>query len=390
MTTATSARVLLADDSVICRSVFVLLLENSGYEVTSVFDGREAIEALHSKPFELAILDNEMPNLDGIGALTELRGFCPDLPVIVCSGTVTPEQAVQYRTLGVNEVLTKPVDPRTLRDKIARILSDRRFHAPAKQAGNEAKRAEDSHRPSPLTAGPSKIAAKLTADLLRLRDFRSVAILEGRPGSGRFELALGSAPVSNSQKIAFHADAFNADRLDEMLKSANSHQLPLFIVMLDADRLDHAMQTLLENLVRGRIEKHADISKRLRLVLCAEKSLCDLHFNEYLLMRAMTSTYGIPDFSSRKEDWVEIAKAILHRASSGKDVFGAAALKWIELQPWPGDYMQFHRTIELARRQARLTAIVSAMQLQTAIASEAQCNDPLFHDMLFHVHSNEE
>ncbi len=164
----------------------------------------------------------------------------------------------------------------------------------------------------------------------------------------------------------------------------------MFFVVLDADRLDHDRQILLEKLVRGRLEKHAELSKRLRIVLCTHDSLCDLHFNEYLLMRAMANTFRIPDFSTRQQDWVEIAKAILHRASSGREHLGGAALKWIELEKWPGNYMQLHRTIEIARLQARLTSIVSMMQIQSAITKEPQCTEPLFHDMLFHVYSGEE
>ncbi len=383
----TKARVLLADDSVVCRNVFVILLENAGYEVTSVFDGQEALKALRTSPFDLAILDNEMPNLDGIGALTELRQFLPDLPVVVCSGTVTSDHIVQYRALGISDILTKPVDPRTLREKIARVLALRHAPAPTHSASGLPRAADDAPLPSPLIAGPSKIAAKLSSDSLRLRDFRSVAIIEGRHGSGRFELALNAAPVTNSHKVVCHATEVSAAHLDELLKPAHEQHLPPFLVVLEADRLDLPRQALIEQLVRGRLEKHADLSKRLRLVLCAQDSLCDLHFNEYLLMRAMATTYRVPDFSTRQEDWVDIAKAILRRASSGKDSFGPAALKWIDQQPWPGDYMQMHRMIELARRQAKLTSIVSAMHLQLALAAEAECSEPLFHDMLFHVHS---
>jgi len=390
MTKAHAARVLIADDSVLFRNVFVLLLENAGYQVTSVFDGREALEALRSQPFDLAILDNEMPNLNGIDTLATLRGFLPDLPVLICSGTVTQEQANQYDRLGVADLLTKPVNPSMLREKIAHILTQSPSRASIGSASSTSSHAPDTQPASPLTAGTSLAAFKLNADLARLREFRSVAILEGPPGSGRFELAINAAPASHCHKLVCHSGELSAERLDALLKPAHASGHPLFFVVLDADRLNHDQQVLLEKLVRGRLEKHAELSKRLRLVLCAQDSLCDLHFNEYLLMRAMANTFSIPDFSTRKQDWVEIAKAILYRASSGRETLGGAALKWIELENWPGNYMQLHRTIEIARLQARLTSIVSMMQIQSAITKEPQCTEPLFHDMLFHVYSGEE
>jgi len=389
-TKAPPARVLIADDSLLFRNVFVLLLENAGHEVVSVLDGKEALDALRAQSFDLAILDNEMPNLNGLDTLAELRGFLPDLPVLVCSGTVTQEQSVRYQSLGVVALLPKPVNPSMLREKIAGILAQRHSRSPASTSATAAAPAHDTQPASPLTAGSSLAALKLKGDLARLREFRSVAILEGAQGSGRFELAINAAPANNCHKLVCHADELGTERLDALLKPAHASGHPLFFVVLDADRLDHDRQALLEKLVRGRLEKHAELSKRLRIVLCAQNSLCDLHFNEYLLMRAMANTFRIPDFSTRQQDWAEISKAILHRASSGRESLGGAALKWIELERWPGNYMQLHRTIEIARLQARLTAIVSMMQIQSAMAKEPECAEPLFHDMLFHVYSGEE
>ncbi len=390
MTNPDAARLLIADDSLHFRNVFVLLLENTGHTVTSVFDGKEALAALRAQPFDLAILDNEMPNLNGVDTLAELRGFLPDLPVLICSATVTPDQATRYEELGVIYLLSKPVNPSTLREKIAHILAQRPARPSTRTTLGADAHAYDAPPASPLTAGASLAAFKLNADLKRLRDFRSVAIIEGPHGSGRFELAINAAPTANCHKLVCHADELDSQRLDALLRPAHATRHPLFFVVLDAERLDHDRQGLLEKFVRGRLAPHAELSKRLRLVLCTQTSLCELHFNEFLLMRAMANMFQIPDFFSRRQDWPEIAKAILHRVSSGRETLGGAALKWIELEKWPGDYMQLHRTIEIARLQARLTSIVSMMQIQTAIAKEPQCTEPLFHDMLFHVYSGEE
>lgn len=387
------SRVLIADDSVVCRGVLVILLENAGYEVVSVFDGNEALKALRNHPFDLAILDNDMPNLGGLGALTELRQFLPKLPVVVCSGTVSAEQAVRYRELGIDELLSKPVDPRSLREKVATILAQRQASAIA--AGSMppfrgGKHVEDAELPSPLVAGTSKFARLLQADLARLREFRSVAIVEGRHGSGRFEIALGAAPASGAHKFVCHADELDAARLDELLKPAQPDGRPVLLVMLESDRIPPEKQHLLEDLVRGRLESQAALSKRLRLVLCAKTSLCDLHFNEFLLLRATTATFRVPDFVERWQDWSDIARAVLRRAGTGRGTLSPEAAKWIDRHIWPGDYMQLHRTIELARRIAGVTTMINEAHLAAAVAKESDCNDPLFHDLLFHVHSGGE
>jgi len=387
-TSHSASRVLIADDSAVCRGVLVILLENAGYDVISVYDGHQALAALRAHPFDLAILDNDMPNLGGIGTLTELRCFLPQMPVVVCSGTVTTDQAARYRELGIDDLLTKPVDPRSLRTKIAHILARRHpsnangdltvapFQIPAVKSTT-----------SPLLSGTSLLADNLRSEMTSLSEFRSVAIIEGPAGSGRFELAMDLPPASLVQKFVCHADELSEPHLDALLAPAATNENPVFFVMLDTERLDAPRQTLLEHLVRGRLPKHAALAKRLRLVLCSEKSLCDLHFDEFLLMRAVTSTRQMPDFSARRQDWVEISRAILRRVGTGRASFDPAAIRWIENYTWPGNYMQLHRTVELARRSAGVVTTLTLQHLEQGLAAERDSSEPLFHDLLFHLHS---
>jgi DNA-binding NtrC family response regulator len=385
------ARVLIADDSVVSQGVLVILLENAGYDVISVNDGHKAMEALRAHAFDLALLDDEMPNLDGIGAVAEIRSTLPRLPVIVCVATNTNDHATRYRELGVNDLLTKPVDPHVVRDKITRILS---HHQPQSPATNESASpfrglhaTTDVPVASPLASGSSRYAKKLQTELRRLRDFRSVAILEGPLGSGRFELALSLAPAVNTHTFVCQADELSAAHLDLLFKPAAATTNPVFLVILEAHRLDTQRQTFLEELIHGRVEALAALATRLRVVLCTQRSLCDLHFNELLLMRAVTATLIIPDFVERWMDWAEIARAVLRRVGAGRGTLDAEAIRWINRHKWTGDYMQLHRTIEIARRLAGVASVLTVAHLEAAVAAEPTCNDPLFHDLLYHVHS---
>ena len=389
-----TSRVLIIDDSHEAVTVLVVLLESAGYDVISVYDGREALATLRTHAFDLAILDNDMPNLGGIETLTELRDFLPNLPVIVCSGAVTERETTRYRELGIADLVRKPVDTRTLLAKVSEALSQRGPHgsAPAAPAPvllptRYTTTPFSAAAGIPLFAGSSVLATKLQADFNRLRAFRSVAILEGPLGSGRFELALALAPTSNVHTIVCHSDELTMDHLNTLLASAALDGNPVFLIVLDAERLPAMRQSVLENLVRGRFEQHAAISKTLRLVLSAKTSLSDLHFDEFLLMRAVASTRQMPSFAARREDWAEIARAVLRRAGTGRGSFDSAAVAWIENYTWPGNYMQLHRTVELARRGAGVSAVISMRHLEEALAAERTCEEPLFHDVLYHVHS---
>jgi DNA-binding NtrC family response regulator len=386
-----TSRVLIIDDSHEAVTVLVVLLESAGYDVISVYDGREALATLRTHAFDLAILDNDMPNLGGIETLTELRDFLPNMPVIVCSGAVTERESTRYRELGIADLVRKPVETRTLLAKVSEALSNRDPRAaetattllPTRYTTTPFAAATTI----PLFAGTSMLANKLQEDFQRLRAFRSVAILEGPVGSGRFELALALAPTSNVHTIVCHADELTMDHLNTLLASAVLDGHPVFLIVLDAERLPAMRQSILENLVRGRFEQHATVSKTLRLVLCARTSLCDNLFDEFLLMRAVASTRTLPSFAERRQDWAEIARTVLRRLGTGRGTFDSAAVAWIENYTWPGNYMQLHRTVELARRNAGVSSVISMRHLEESLAAERTCEEPLFHDVLYHVHS---
>lgn len=392
-TNSKTSRVLIIDDSHEAVTVLVVLLESAGYDVISVYDGREALATLRTHAFDLAILDNDMPNLGGIETLTELRDFLPNLPVIVCSGAVTERESTRYRELGIADLVRKPVETRTLLAKVSEALARRDPRSSASAPTPTLLPTRYTTTPFaasatiPLFAGTSMLADKLQEDFQRLRAFRSVAILEGPVGSGRFELALALAPTSSVHTIVCHADELTLDHLNTLLASAARDGLPVFLIVLDAERLPAVRQSLLENLVRGRFEQHAAVSQTLRLVLCARTSLCDNLFDEFLLMRAVASTRQLPPFAERRQDWAEIARAILRRVGTGRGTFDSSAIAWIENYTWPGNYMQLHRTVELARRSAGVTSLISMLHMEEALAAERTCEEPLFHDVLYHVHS---
>lgn len=383
-----ASRVLIVDDSPETVSVLTVMLETAGYDVISAYDGRQALSTLRAHPFDLVILDNDMPLLGGIETLTEIRDHLPELPVIVYSGSVTERESARYRELGIIDLVAKPVDTRALLVKISDSLAGRHPEAgPRPLLPTRQTTAPFATALSPLLSGTSPLAEKLRESFERLRAFRSVAILEGPPGSGRFELALALAPSSNVHTVVCHADELTLDHLDTLLAAPAKNGLPVFLIILDSERLPAMRQSLLENLVRGRLPQHAEISKNLRVVLCAHGSLSDLHFDEFLLMRAVASTRELPSWTERRADWIDIAHAILRRVGAGRATFDNAAARWIVTYTWPGNYMQLHRTIELARRLAGVTSELTVAHLEAALAAERTCEDPLFHDMLYHVHS---
>jgi DNA-binding NtrC family response regulator len=391
---APRASILIADDSDVCRTVLAILLKNSGYDVTSVINGREAVAKLRAHPFDLALLDNDMPELDGLGTLAELRSFLPDLPVAIVSGTLSPAIRARYEALKIEAIYSKPVDPRKLRENIPAILEQRR-RAPR----NLASSADDGHSlapfqvlgdadaalEKPVFAGNSAQVRKLVSDFGRIRDFRAAATVSGRSGAAFLDVAVAIAEERDAVLLACDAPLVSISRLTLLFAPALLHTKPVLLIVLNSERLDPDQQELLDNLISGGGALSA-FNGRARVILCAEADLSALadtgEFNEMLLMRAGVMKLGIPALAQRQTDAAQIARAVLRRIGATKVRLAASSLAWIDHKDWPGDYAQLHRTVEIARLSRPDATELAPADLEAALARESTWTKPLYHDLL--------
>ncbi|MGH7560037.1 MAG: ATPase, T2SS/T4P/T4SS family [Gemmatimonadales bacterium] len=116
-------RILIADDDRQMRRLVRGILEREGYEVVESADGLDALDAIESGPFDLMILDIDMPRLDGLGVLEELRArvLTSSIPVIVLTARVDDTEA-QVLDLGAQDYLSKPVQPQSLQARVRAVL----------------------------------------------------------------------------------------------------------------------------------------------------------------------------------------------------------------------------------------------------------------------------
>jgi two-component system chemotaxis response regulator CheY len=116
-------RVLVIDDDVRLRQVLSRLLRTSGFDtVDEAADGEEALKFLLTTHPDLILTDCQMPRLDGIGFVRQLRARGDATPVIMLSGHGDPHQVVTAVKAGVNNYLPKPINPEVLFEKIEQTL----------------------------------------------------------------------------------------------------------------------------------------------------------------------------------------------------------------------------------------------------------------------------
>ena len=121
-------RILIVDDDAGVRTVLVEALRRRGYQVRGAADGLWVSRALHQEmfPFDLVVLDWEMPGLNGLAVLKELRTVAPETPVLLISIAADDQLRREALSLGAFEVLRKPFDLRTLASLVESALQQSR------------------------------------------------------------------------------------------------------------------------------------------------------------------------------------------------------------------------------------------------------------------------
>ncbi|MFO7768892.1 MAG: response regulator [bacterium] len=124
-------RILWADDEIDLLRPHILYLEERGYDLTPVHSGEDALQLAASESFDLILLDERMPGLDGLEVLERLQAVRPDLPVVMV--TKQEDEGLMEEALGrsITDFLTKPVNPSQVLSVCKRILEGRRIRGQA-------------------------------------------------------------------------------------------------------------------------------------------------------------------------------------------------------------------------------------------------------------------
>ena len=104
-------RLLWADDEIELLNAHIIFLNNKGYEVTTVTNGPDAIEACRKDSFDLILLDENMPGLTGLETLVQIKEIAPATPVVMV--TKSEEEDIMEQAIGskIADYLIKPVNP---------------------------------------------------------------------------------------------------------------------------------------------------------------------------------------------------------------------------------------------------------------------------------------
>jgi CheY-like chemotaxis protein/HPt (histidine-containing phosphotransfer) domain-containing protein len=157
----TNCRILLAEDNITNQQVALGILDKLGLEADAVANGEEAVKALEAVPYDLVLMDVQMPVMDGLEASRSIRSpgsrvLNPEIPIIAMTAHAMTGDRETCLEAGMDSYLSKPIDPQAMASEIDRWLAKR--HVPRDHDGQsetcEAKKHDNAAggEPQPVAA----------------------------------------------------------------------------------------------------------------------------------------------------------------------------------------------------------------------------------------------
>ncbi len=131
----TRGNILWVDDEIDHLKPHILFLEDKGYSITPVTNGGDAIELVKQENYQLVLLDQYMPGMDGMDTLKELKAIRPNLPVIMITKSEEEELMDEAISRRIAHFLIKPVNPTQIFMVAKQILEESRITEEAATSG---------------------------------------------------------------------------------------------------------------------------------------------------------------------------------------------------------------------------------------------------------------
>ncbi len=176
-TVSRSLRILVAEDHEINQRFVAALLHQAGHHATVVENGRQAVEAVRGGGYDVVLMDVQMPDLDGVEAMRRIRALPPPrnrVPIIALTAHAMTGAREEYLAAGMDDFVTKPIDPVLLLGKLARLPARTGSPLPAPSQAVAVQPERDDGGPVFETGKLEVLAGMLSP--AQLRDFTRLSL----------------------------------------------------------------------------------------------------------------------------------------------------------------------------------------------------------------------
>ncbi len=192
------------------------LLQEEGYATLTASSGMEALDILNSELIDLVLTDVKMPGMSGIQLLEKIKGFNPDIPVIIMTAFGSVEKAVDAMHKGAYTFILKPFENQTLTAHIAKAISVYRIV----QENSRLREAVRSRYSFNNIIGKSKPMQQIYEIIKKVAPSNASFLIEGESGTGK-ELVAKAIHYNSTRKdhplITVNCSAFAETLLESEL-----------------------------------------------------------------------------------------------------------------------------------------------------------------------------
>jgi two-component system response regulator PilR (NtrC family) len=367
-------KILVVDDEKSMREFLEIMLRKEGYEVACARDGKEALNSLKARPYDLVLSDIRMPGVDGMEVLNRAKENSPGTIVIMITAYGSTESAVEAMKRGAYDYITKPFQVDEIKLIIRKALEKKTLEEENIQLRKEL---ESKYQFGNLV-GNSPGMLKVYDLIQRVKDTRANILISGESGTGKELVAKAvhyNSPRKDKSFVTINCSAIPETLMESELfghmkgafTGAFSNKQGLFeaaeggAVFLDEiGELSPSLQVKLLRVIQDRIFRRVggteDIEVDVRIITATNKNLEEEvrqgGFREDLFYRLNVIQIKIPPLRERREDIPVLARHFLDRYSRelGKGIkkISEEAMGRLVNYSYPGNVRELENIIERA------------------------------------------
>jgi len=366
-------RVLILDDESTLRTALFRLLDRKGYQVVTAQRLDEARSFMSpDKPFDLAIVDMNLPDGNGLDLISEIKAVSPATQVIVLTGFATIDTAIQATQKGAYHFLTKPFNVEELMSLLEKALS----HKTLEQENRQLRSELGTRYQFTQIIGESEGIKNCLSLVERVAETDSTVLVTGESGTGKELIARAIHYNSHRAKcpfVAINCGAIPSELLESELfghvkgafTGAISNRIGRFemadegtLFLDEIGDLDPSMQVKILRALQERVFEPVGATKSVQVnvrVIAAtnidlEKAVKEGRFREDLYYRLNVIPIQLPALRERKTDIPILLNHFLNQYNKNKTKvltgFATDSLKCLVNYTWPGNIRELENLIE--------------------------------------------
>ncbi len=367
-------KIAVVDDERSARSMIKRFLEKEGYSVNTYTDGQSFLRDIRSSPYNIALLDLVLPDINGMEILKTLKEVYPDTEAIIVTGHASIESAVDATRLGAFHYLTKPCRKRDICQMVERVKEK----ILRREEKRQQERALHGDGLIPGFVGASPAMQEIFNIVQKVSMVNCNVLLEAETGTGKQMVAKAIHDLSQRRDqpfVYFNCGGFTEELICSELfghergafTGANSTKKGLFetaaggTVLLDEiGEMSMPMQVKLLHVLQERqvlrVGGNKPIDLDIRIIAATnrdlKKAIAKGTFREDLYYRLNVVRIQLPSLAERRSDIPLLVRHFIKKFNKAfdKDVKGISkgALKHLMGYNFPGNVRELENMIQRA------------------------------------------